>query len=308
MIRALLQKLPVLVIAGLALGGLALGAVGSALLGNEPFIRVPEVHLAPQEVFTVGGFVVTNTLLSAWLTTVVVLLVFGLGSRKAELVPGRLQGAIEVLFEALYGFIKGVVGEPYARRFFPILATIFIFVSFNAWIALLPFYPTVGFKEEGAGYVTTHLLRSAGTDINMPLALAIISFVFVETWGFKAHRLGYLGEFFRGGRAIVIGVVRGRPGSVFGGVIDGFVGLLELMSHFIRLLSFTFRLFGNMIAGEIILVMITFLLIFMSPIAFYLLEILVGGVQGLIFMGLTLVFAFMAVSPHEADPKEANSP
>ncbi|MCI0779096.1 MAG: hypothetical protein J4N32_03695, partial [Chloroflexi bacterium] len=95
MIRALLPKLPIALVGGLAVAGLALGAIGAALLGNEPFIRVPEVHLAPQEVFTIGGFTVTNTLLSAWLTTVVVLLIFGLGSRKAALVPGRMQGAIE---------------------------------------------------------------------------------------------------------------------------------------------------------------------------------------------------------------------
>ena len=291
MILALSRKLPLLIVVGLALAGVALGAIGAALLGNDPFIRVPEVHLAPQQVFEVGGFVVTNTLLSAWLTTVVVLLLFGLGSRKAALVPGRLQGAIEILFEALYGFIKGVVGERYGRRFFPILATIFIFVAFNAWIALLPFYPTVGFKADGADHVTTHLLRSAGTDINMPLALAIISFVFVEVWGFKAQRFGYLKEFFR-----------------FRSPIEFFIGALELLSHLIRLLSFTFRLFGNMLAGEIILVMITFLLVFMAPIAFYLLEILVGGVQALIFMGLTLVFAFMAVAPHGADHEEAHSP
>lgn len=291
MIRALFQKLPVALVGGLALAGLALGAIGAALLGNDPFIRVPEVHLAPQEVFTAGGFVVTNTLLSAWLTTVVVLLVFGLGSRKAALVPGRMQGVIELLFEALYGFIKGVVGERYGRRFFPILATMFIFVAFNAWMALLPIYPTVGFKEDGADYVTTFLLRSAGTDINMPLALAIVSFVFVEVWGFKAQRVGYLKEFFR-----------------FRSPIEFFVGALELVSHMIRLLSFTFRLFGNMVAGEIILVMITFLLVFMAPIAFYLLEILVGGVQALIFMGLTLVFAFMAVAPHGADHEEAHAP
>ena len=102
MILALFRKLPVLFVGGLALSGLALGAIGAALLGNDPFIRVPEVHLAPQEVFAVGGFVVTNTLLSAWLTTVVVLLLFGLGSRKAALVPGRLQGAIEILFEGVW--------------------------------------------------------------------------------------------------------------------------------------------------------------------------------------------------------------
>lgn len=274
--------------------GVGLGAVGAALFDNEPFVVLPSVHLAPQEIIEIGerhavwswsdlvsGFTITNTLVSAWLTTGLVVLLFGLGARNTKLVPGRLQGLIELFLGALFNFIKGVAGEKYARSFFPILATMFIFVSFNAWMALLPFYPTVGFKAEGADHVTTHLLRSAGTDINMPIAMALIGFLFAEIWGFKAHKVGYLREFFRGPNPI-----------------QTFVGLLELLSHFIRLLSFTFRLFGNMVAGEIVLGMMTFLLVFLVPLAFYGLEILVGGVQALILMGLTLVFTVMAVAPH----------
>jgi F-type H+-transporting ATPase subunit a len=203
------------------------------------------------------------------------------------MVPGRLQGFVEMFLDALYGFIKGVAGERYARPFFPILATIFIFVAFNAWMALLPIYPTVGFTAEGEHEITTHLLRSAGTDINMPLALAVIAFLFFEIWGFKTHKFGYLKEFFRGPNPL-----------------ETFIGLIELLSHFIRVISFTFRLFGNMLAGEIVLFMMTFLLVFMVPIAFYGLELLVGGVQALIFMGLTLVFAVMAVATHGSHEEE----
>ncbi|MDA1036297.1 MAG: F0F1 ATP synthase subunit A, partial [Chloroflexi bacterium] len=223
----------------------------------------------------------------AWLTTVVVVLLFGLGARSMTIVPGRFQGFVEMFIEALYNFVKGVAGEKLARPFFPILATIFLFVAFNAWIALLPIYPTVGFKEAGSDQITTHLLRSAGTDINLPIALAIIGFLFAEVWGFKVHRFGYLKEFFRGPNPI-----------------QTFVGLLELLSHFIRLLSFTFRLFGNMLAGEIVLFMMTFLLVFLTPLVFYGLEILVGGVQALIFMGLTLVFTVMGVASHEGHEEE----
>ena len=122
----------------MVLVGLALGAIGAALFGNQPYIPLPEVHLAPQEVLTIAGFTITNTLLSAWLTTIVVILLFGLGSRATRMVPGRWQGFMEMFLEALYNFIKGVAGEKFARPFFPILATMFIFVSFNAWMALLP--------------------------------------------------------------------------------------------------------------------------------------------------------------------------
>ena len=275
------MKLVVVLALAVAVVGLGMGALGASVL------PVPEVHLAPQKVFAVGGFTVTNTLLSAWLTTVVIVLLFGLGTRKMSIVPGRLQGLLEFLIEALYGFVKSIAGEYYARRFFPVLATMFLFVAFNAWMALLPIYPTVGFTAEGSEHVTTHLLRSAGTDINMPLALAVISFVFFESWGFRAHKFGYLKEFFR-----------------FGNPIQTFIGLLEFISHFIRVISFTFRLFGNMLAGEIVLFMMTFLTVFLTPIIFYGLEILVGGVQALVFMGLTLVFTSMAVASHGGHERE----
>ena len=273
----------------MVLVGLALGAIGAALFGLEPFVTLPEVHLAPQKIVEIGGFTITNTLLSAWLTTIVVILLFGLGARSMKMVPGRLQGFVEMFIEALYNFIKGVAGERYARPFFPILATIFIFVAFNAWMALLPIYPTVGFKADGHDEITTHLLRSAGTDINMPLALAIIAFLFAEIWGFKAQGIRYLKEFFRGPNPL-----------------DTFIGIIEFLSHFIRVISFTFRLFGNMLAGEIVLFMMTFLLVFLVPLVFYGLELLVGGVQALIFMGLTLVFTVMGVASH-GDHEEKHS-
>ena len=295
--------------------GFVIGAVGTAMFGfDAPFVPVPAVHLAPQPIVCIGGaldgakcdggFAVTNTLLSAWATTIVVIALFVGGTRRMSIVPGRLQNLLEILIEALSGFITGVAGERYGRRFFPILATIFIFVAFNAWMALLPIYPTVGFKAEGSDHVTTHLLRSAGTDINMPLALALIAFVFVEVWGVRAHGLGYFREFVRFG-GLARGIVRLRPGAIFYGLVDAAIGALEALSHMIRLISFTFRLFGNMLAGEIVLFMVTFLIVFLAPIAFYGLEILVGGVQGLIFTGLTLVFAVMAVAPHEGHDEHA---
>jgi F-type H+-transporting ATPase subunit a len=287
----------------LLVAGFSIGAIGAALFGWDPFIRVPEVHLAPQAIFQIGPFSVTNTLLSAWITTLVIISLFVLGTRKMRLIPTGLQNLLEMLIEALYGFITGVAGEKYGRRFFPLLTTIFLFVAFNAWIALLPIYPTVGFKESGSDHVTVHLLRSAGTDINMPLALAIISFMFVEIWGFRAHGIGYLKEFVRVGD-LVRGIIRLKPGLIFYGFINLAIGGLEALSHFIRLISFTFRLFGNMVAGEIVLIMVTFLVVFIGPIAFYGLEILVGGVQALIFTGLTLVFAVMAVAPHEGSHEE----
>ena len=161
---------------------------------------------------------------------------------------------------------------------------------FNAWIALflVPLYQAVGFGSGGLWdfQLKAHLIRPAGTDVNMPLALALVSFVFVEYWGIRVLGLGYFKKFFAFGN-----LLRLRPS----GLIDAFVGLLEFISELVRIVSFTFRLFGNMTAGEILVVMITFLVPFVANVFVFGLELLVGLIQAVIFAGLTLVFLSLAV-------------
>ena len=231
-------------------------------------------------------FAVTNTMLSSWVATIVLLLIFVWGARKASLVPGRLQNLVEMMIEALLRFVESVVGRDKSGAIFPMIATIFLFVLFNAWLALLPIWPSIGF-EDGEGKLKAHLLRSAGTDINMPLALALISFVFVEYWGFRSKGLAYLGKFFS-----INNLIKLRVANLF-------VGVLELISELVRIVSFTFRLFGNMLAGEILVVMIAFLVPFVALDLVYGLELLVGLVQALIFAGLTLVFVSVAMVSHD---------
>lgn len=250
-----------------------------------------KAHVTP---LPITQFAVTNTLLSAWFATVVIILFFVLGARKSSLVPGRFQGLVEILIEGALSSCAGVLGSDLARKAFPVIATMFFFVLFNAWLSLLPFYQFFGFVQGGGeflgflheGEMKAHLLRSAGTDMNMPLALALISFVFVEFWGFKAHGFGYLKKFFALGN-----LLRLRPA----GLIDAFVGFLELISELVRVVSFTFRLFGNMTAGEILVVMVTFLVPFVATQFVFGLELLVGLIQAIIFAGLTLVFLSVAV-------------
>lgn len=301
----------------LLLVGFVFGAVGSAMFGTDQFLDKPEIHLPPQPIFPasvrdehlgllhVDGesgeeaeahftplgameIAVTNTLLSSWVTTVVLILIFVTAARRRTIIPGRFQGFVETMIEGVLGFATGVLGADMARKTFPVVATIFFFVLFNAWIALLPFYQFLGFTQDGE--IKAHILRSAGTDINMPLALALISFVFVEYWGFRARGFGYLKKFFQLGK-----IFRGKPS----GLIDAFVGFLELTSELVRVVSFTFRLFGNMTAGEILVVMITFLVPFVATQFVFGLELLVGLIQAVIFAGLTLVFLSVAVTHEE---------
>ena len=252
-----------------------------------------------------NNFIITNTLLSCWIASIVLVLVFALGARRASLVPGRFQNFCEIVIEGLLRFVEGTVGPGRSRMLFPVIATIFLFVLINAWIGLLPFYPAVGFKTEGI--VEIHLLRPAGTDINMPLALALISFVFVEFLGIKMLGIGYFGKFVRV-RSLAAGIsalFQFRILDAFQGLLDFFfVGPLEAFSEFVRLISFTFRLFGNMTAGEILVLVSAFLVPFVATVGVYGLELLVGFIQGLIFAGLTLVFAAIAMTAHEHEGHE----
>ena len=319
----------------LFLAGAVMGVIGQKISGQgDGYVSKPEIHLPPQPVFPasvrdrhlgltpaedhveepqkdadhkegtaakeaqkgeahstplpITQFAVTNTLLSAWFATVMLVLFFVLGSRKKSLVPGRFQSLVESLLGAALSFCSSVLGPEMGRKAFPVVATIFFFVLFNAWLALLPFYQFLGFTKDGE--IKAHLLRSAGTDLNFPLALALISFIFVEYWGIRSHGLGYFKKFFAIG-----GLLRLRPA----GLIDAFVGFLELISEFVRIVSFTFRLFGNMTAGEILVVMITFLVPFVAVEFVFGLELLVGLIQAVIFASLTLVFLSVAVSHQE---------
>ncbi len=232
---------------------------------------------------------VTNTLLAAWLGTLAIILFFVLGTRKRSLVPGRFQGLVETLVEGVLSFATGVVGAEMARKALPVVGTIFFFVLFNALLALFPFYQFLGFVQ--GGEIKAHLLRSPGTDVNMPMALALVSFAFVEYWGLRAHGFAYFKKFFAFGKLL--------KGNILGGLIDLFVGFLELVSELVRVVSFTFRLFGNMTAGEILVVMVTFLAPFVFIQIFFALELLVALIQSVIFAGLTLVFLSVAVRHEE---------
>ena len=312
------KKLLLLAGVGLAvlmLVGFVFGAIGSAMFGTDQLLDKPEIHLSPQPIFpasnrneslglteeseeagaeahftplSISKFAVTNTLISAWFATVVIILFFVLGARKKSLVPGRFQGVIETLYEGIIGFCSSVLGPEMARKVFPVIATIFFFVLFNAWLSLLPFYQFVGYIQ--GGEIKAHLFKSAGTDLNLPLALALISFVFVEYWGIRSHGLGYFKKFFAFGN-----LLRGRPS----GLIDIFVGFLEGISELVRVVSFTFRLFGNMTAGEILVIMITFLVPFVATQFVFGLELLVGLIQAVIFASLTVVFLSVAVRHEE---------
>lgn len=302
--------IPVIVILVLAIGSFILGPLGTKLFHIEgpEFLQVtkPHVLLPAEGIIHLSFFTITNTLLASWLTIIVLAAGFYFCTRKMKLIPGRAQAFAEFVVESLLNFIEGAAGKKNARILFPIVATIFLYVITNAYLALVPIFGTIGLKE--GEHAIVPILRAANTDINLPLSIAIISFIAVEYWGFKTIGvLHYINSFFNFGQirdgfsSLFKGKIKSAISGIFLGFINLFVGCLEVLSHFIRIVSFTFRLFGNMTAGEILLLVISFLVPFVVSVLFYGLELLIGFIQALIFAGLTLVFGVIALTPHSEE-------
>lgn len=298
---------PVLIIVGiiaiaLVVLGFLSGAIGQEMLDLDLpewlTATSPEPHLPAPELFHVFGFPITNTMIAGWITVVFLIIFAWLVTRRMQIVPRRLQMVFELALGWMYELCKSIAGEENGRRFFPVVCTIFLFVLFNAWLSLIPGYGSIEITVHGHHY---ELIRGSNTDVNTPLAIALVSFVFVIFYGLKHARMDFVKQYVNFGPLFrsIGGIFKGKFDfmGIFEGAIQIFVGGLEFLSLLIRNVSFTFRLFGNMTAGEILLLIAAFLLPFIMPFPFYILELLIGLVQALIFSLLTLVFVTMAVTP-----------
>ncbi|MDA0365835.1 MAG: F0F1 ATP synthase subunit A [Chloroflexi bacterium] len=322
------MRLSIIAISVLILIGVGFVFVG----GASPFISV-----APEVVFHAGGIGITNTMFTSWFVVLVLILIAYIAGRGAKVVPSGFSGAVEAAIVVFYDLVVSVAGEKNGRRFFPVIATIFFFILMSNYMGLLPINNVIGkpepnhgvkqavlgqrtiagidmayipFKPDsvdtGAGEaailadeagepfsgVIAPYFRSVMTDVNAPLAIAIWSFIFVEFWAFSVLGLGYLTKFFNFSRLIRLNPM---------GIIDVFVGVLEFVSELSRMVSFTFRLFGNIFAGEVLLLMGMFLVPFVLVDVFYGLELFVGLIQAFVFAMLTLVFAQTAVTFSHGD-------
>jgi F-type H+-transporting ATPase subunit a len=289
--------------------GIAAGPLGKSLFGDLGLpawlsVPQPELELPATTVFHIFGFPITNSIVAAWITIIFLVVFCYVITRRMKLVPGRLQTIFEFLVGWLYDLCTSVAGEENGRRFFPVVATIFLFVAFNAWLALL--VPGFGSITIHTAEGEVHLLRAANTDINMPLALALTSFAFFWYFGFKALGIRFMKNFFnfdelkKGFSQLFRGKFMDGLLGIVTGVVTVGTSLLELLSVLIRVISLTFRLFGNMTAGEILifvmLFLVTFLSVFVLPL--YGLELIIGFIQAIIFGGLTLIFLTVAVQSH----------
>lgn len=239
---------------------------------------MPEISLRAEEIFHIGSFPVTNAVLLSTLALIVLASFAFALRRKMALIPGGAQNLFEILLEGVLSFMDSVLGNrKTSEKYMPLVFTIFLFVLISNWMGLLPGVSSIILHE---GEKTVPLLRSPASDLNFTLALALIAVTFVNVFGVAAVGLK--------NRASVFFNVKGP--------IDFFVGILELISEFAKIVSFSFRLFGNVFAGEVLLAIIAALVPYLIPLPFLFLEVFVGFVQAFIFGMLTLVFVAMAVS------------
>lgn len=234
-----------------------------------------------------GVFSIRNTMLMAWLAMLVLFLFAFFASRTGyKLIPSRFQALAESIIEGLHELFMGVLGdEKLTRKVFPLVATIFLFIVLSNWMGILPGVGTILIKSVHEGHeMMVPLFRSMNADVNMTLTFAVIAIVSVQVLGASALGVSHYAQKY------FIAPWKDPIGSL--------VGLLELIGEFSRMISFSFRLFGNIFAGEVLLVVIGFLLPYAGPIPFLGLELFVGLIQGLVFAMLTLVFIKMAVTPH----------
>jgi F-type H+-transporting ATPase subunit a len=223
---------------------------------------------------------ISNTLLTMWLVIALVVVGAALMVRGARLIPGRAQNLFEWFYEFLGNFGVGIAGEA-ARPYLPIFLGAFLLIVFDNWIGLVP---PVGKIEQ---------LRAPSSDVNITIGMALVSFLIFESLGFwKLGVRGYLGKFFP--------LYEFKKG-IGAGFIAMFVGLIELMLEFVKPVTLSFRLFGNIYGGEVALGVITSLTIIFIPIALLALELMLNAIQALIFSVLTLIFIVLAIESHHEE-------
>lgn len=221
-----------------------------------------EIHLAPEEILKLGEFNITNTLFLSLFIMLALFIFSKKISSGLKLIPSKWQNFFEALIETIFNFMDGVLEDKEkTKKFFPLVATIFIFVVLSNGLEILP----------GLGSI---FIRSPSSDLNFTLAIAISAVVGIQIFSIAAVGFAKYAKRFIN----------------FSNPINFFIGILELISEVAKIVSFSFRLFGNIFAGEVLLIVMYFLVPYLIPLPFLFLEIFVGFIQALVFSMLTLVF------------------
>ena len=256
-------------------------------------IHIPT--LAPETLFHIGQFSITNTMVNTWLA-IIIFLVFGIFVKKAvRLRPTKLQNTCEYFLEILLGYFDQVTGDrKKTMKFLPIVGSVFFFILLSNWLGLLP----------GTGSLTynnTMVLRPANTDLNLTVAMALVAVISSHLFGFFAVGFfSHIGKFIQI-KNIIVSIKKG-PIAIFTALIEFMVGIIEIVSEMAKVLSLSLRLFGNIFAGEVLISVISALVAAIVPTPFMLLELLVGIIQASVFTMLTVVYLTVATAePHGSE-------
>ena len=299
----------VLMIAGFILGGIFVPVQPEITVAAEKLIEKPIV----ENFIGLGPFYLVNTLPTLAVTLILLIVIAFFANRSlkqsqnTDLVPRGIGNVMEAILEMLYNLTEGSAGK-YAKMIFPWFATIMIYVLFANLLKLIPGFESIGVLHQVAkghpisgafllqgeienGYILAPFFRGISVDLNFTVSLAIISVVMIQVVGFRAQGIGYLSKFFNTRRMFKV---------PFFGAMDFLVGLLELISEISKILSFAFRLFGNMFAGIVLVAIVAGLLGKISILSAMIMmfELFVGVIQAFVFGMLTMVFMAQATQGH----------
>jgi F-type H+-transporting ATPase subunit a len=258
------------------------------------------------EIGRVFGLPITNSMLVTWIVAAILIVFARLATRQMDQVPSGSQNFLEWLVESLYTFLEGIIGPDLVAKTFWFFGTVFIFILAANWAGLVPGIGSIGWGHHTPeGFVLEQpLLRGANADVNMTLAMALVFFACWIVWGFREQgALGFFKELFAP-KGESSGAMR-----VLLAVVFFAAGLLEVVSILFRPVSLSFRLYGNVFAGENMLETVAAIpaIGWLVQVPFYFLELLVGVVQALVFMLLTAVFTLLICQHHEEHPAASAS-
>lgn len=251
----------------------------------------------------VGPFVITNSMIMTWLVALFIIIFAQLATRNIRQVPEGAQNFWEWMVEGLHDFLEGIIGHDLVKKTFWFFATVFIFILFTNWAGLFPGVGTVGWGVPGPDghlhHISRPLLRGVNADLNMTLAMAIVFFVCWTIWALQANGPGGFILHLFGPKGDTTGLLKLLMIVVFLGV-----GVLEVVSILFRPVSLSFRLYGNIFAGENMLETMATMggpaFGWLLALPFYVMELLVGIVQALVFMLLTAVFTLLICTHDES--------
>ena len=262
-----------------------------------------EVTLHAEPIFNVGNFNVTNSLINSWVAVLIIVL-FAFTIRKSiKKIPRGIQNAFEIIVEGAMNMADSVTGDRNkTKKIFPVVFAIFSFILLNNWLGLLPGIGSIGFIEEGHGQAMfVPFFRGGTADLNTTLALALFAVLASNMFGiFTIGIWRYFNKFVNVKALGEVAVkVRQQPTVAIINPIKFFVGIIEIIGEIAKVASLSFRLFGNIFAGEVLLSSMALIFAYAVPIPFIFLEIIIGIIQALIFAMLTLVYFTIASTAEE---------